>query len=446
MGRLVMWFGLPLLVLVSLGFYRPEPISKALPLGIVFGSEINGYITPCGCSKPMVGGIPRRGSLLKQLAQEYQLVRLENGDLTKAQNRQDELKAETLIEMLNQMGYDALNLGQYDYQLGLDYLQSLQSQFKGTLLSANVQENGNPVFTPFTVLEKSHLGRAVRVLVVGLISDKYADSVRQRNPQLQVVPHLSALDTLRSQIETQGDLRLLLFYGTAQEAEAIAQAHPYFHMIVYAKGGDGPLPTRTVGNTRLVFAGNDAKFVGLAKIEGEPLGVAQVDYTRLTEDFKDDPTIMQVKLSYLARVEAEDLLGMVPRRPTLTGDQFAGSRTCMPCHSEDYRIWQRTAHAKAMQTLIDEKHDKDPECVVCHVVGLEFESGFQNMQKTPNLKDVGCESCHGPAKRHVLDPQNNRLGKAGPQSCMGCHVPAHSPGFDFETYWKKIEHGFDKPK
>jgi hypothetical protein len=116
----------------------------------------------------------------------------------------------------------------------------------------------------------------------------------------------------------------------------------------------------------------------------------------------------------------------------------------MPCHAEDYRIWQRTAHAKAMQTLIDEKHDKDPECVVCHVVGLEFEGGFQSMQKTPTLKDVGCESCHGPARKHVQDPENHRLGKAGEKSCMSCHVPAHSPGFDFETYWKKIEHGFKK--
>jgi hypothetical protein len=44
----------------------------------------------------------------------------------------------------------------------------------------------------------------------------------------------------------------------------------------------------------------------------------------------------------------------------------------------------------------------------------------------------------------VQDPEKHRLGKAGEQSCMTCHVPAHSPGFDFPTYWKKIEHGFKK--
>ncbi|MGQ9656978.1 MAG: multiheme c-type cytochrome [Fimbriimonadales bacterium] len=437
---------IPFVALAVLGFYRPaatEP--RAMPLGIVFGSEINGYLTPCGCSKPMVGGIPRRATLLKQLAENHTLLMVENGDLTKASGRQDELKAEALIEMLNAMGYDALNLGKYDFQLGMDYLRALQAQFKGTMLCGNVLEGGNLAFDAFTLVEKRPLDRPVRVLIVGLLSERHADAIRARNPSLSVIPAVQQLDALRPQIESAGDVRVLLFYGSEGEAAQLAQAHPYFHLIVYANAGDGPLPTKQIGQTRLVFAGNDAKFVGVAHLSTDmPYTIDRVEHTRLTEDFKDDPRMLAIKLGYLARVEAEDLLGQVPRRPTLNGDTFAGSRTCMPCHAEDYRIWQRTAHAKAMQTLIDEKHDKDPECVVCHVVGLEFEGGFQSMQKTPTLKDVGCESCHGPARRHVQDPINNRLGKAGEQSCMQCHVPAHSPGFDFETYWKKIEHGFKR--
>ncbi|GIV08420.1 MAG: hypothetical protein KatS3mg019_0511 [Fimbriimonadales bacterium] len=440
-------FGLPLLAWLIVGFYRPaaSTSASASPLAVIFGSEINGYLTPCGCSKPMVGGIPRRATLLKQLAEKHNLLKLENGDLTKATGRQDELKAETLIEMLNQMGYDALNLGKHDFMLGMDYLRALQMQFKGAMLCGNVQEGGNPAFEAYTLVEKRHNNAPVRALIVGLISEKYADALRNRHPALTVQPAQQKLDELRPQIETMGDLRVLLFYGSAQEAEQIAQAHPYFHMVVYANAGDGPLPTKQVGQTRLVFAGNDAKFVGVAHLSpNAPYTIARVEYTRLTEDFKDDEQVMAIKLGYLARVEAENLLGMVPRRPTLNGSGFVGSRACMPCHSEDYRIWQRTAHAKAMQTLIDEKHDKDPECVVCHVVGLEFEGGFQSMEKTPTLKDVGCESCHGPAKLHAQDPEKHRLGNAGQQSCMSCHVPAHSPGFDFDTYWKKIEHGVKK--
>jgi hypothetical protein len=80
--RLLFWL-LPLaglialLMLERLGF--PPQSGGNLPaagsgLLITFSSEINGYLTPCGCSKPMVGGIPRRASLLKQLAKTHTLV------------------------------------------------------------------------------------------------------------------------------------------------------------------------------------------------------------------------------------------------------------------------------------------------------------------------------------------------------------------------------------
>ncbi len=448
LNRVMLWLGLPVGLIVLIGFYRPIETTaiSSKPLAIVFTSEINGYITPCGCSKPMVGGMPRRATYLKDLAKEHSLLRVENGDLTKAMGRQDELKAETLIDMLNLMGYEALNLGKYDFKLGMNYLRALQQQFQGTMLCGNVLEGGNPVFPEFTLVQKPHNGRTLNILIAGLISEQYADTLRQYDANLSVIPAQQKLDELRDTLSTQGDLRILLFYGTEQEAERIAQAHPYFHLIVYAQGGDGPLPTKTIGTTKLVFAGNDAKFVGVAEVNDSPLAIGRVFHTRLTEDFKDDPDTTLVKLGYLSRVEAENLLAMVPRRPSPNGSAFAGSRACMPCHSEDYRIWQKTAHAKAMQTLIDAKHDKDPECVICHVVGLDIEGGFQSMEKTPTLKDVGCESCHRPARNHVQDPLNNRLGKAGKESCMTCHVPAHSPNFDFETYWKKIEHGFKKPK
>lgn len=61
--------------------------------------------------------------------------------------------------MLNQMGYDALNLGKYDFMLGMDYLRSLQMQFKGAMLCGNVQEGGNPAFDAYTLVEKRHQGR-----------------------------------------------------------------------------------------------------------------------------------------------------------------------------------------------------------------------------------------------------------------------------------------------
>src|SRR6185503_20510447 len=99
--------------------------------------ELNGNITPCGCSKPMLGGLPRRATYLKSLGVAANLVPVDNGDLTEAMGRQDELKAETIVEAFNRMQYAAINLGEKDFRLGMAYLQSLRARSKGAMLCAN---------------------------------------------------------------------------------------------------------------------------------------------------------------------------------------------------------------------------------------------------------------------------------------------------------------------
>jgi hypothetical protein len=64
-----------------------------------------------------------------------------------------------------------------------------------------------------------------------------------------------------------------------------------------------------------------------------------------------------------------------------------------------------------------------------------------------------CENCHGPGSRHVElaeagedNPgESVRLTKANAKArCETCHDGDNSPDFEFEAYWKKVEHyGFD---
>jgi hypothetical protein len=85
-------------------------------------------------------------------------------------------------------------------------------------------------------------------------------------------------------------------------------------------------------------------------------------------------------------------------------------------------------------------HQRDPDCVGCHVVGLEYQGGFRSAALTPQLENVGCENCHQAAARHAASPATNPLRKVGEAACAVCHVPDHSPGFDFTRFWAKIRH------
>jgi hypothetical protein len=85
--------------------------------------------------------------------------------------------------------------------------------------------------------------------------------------------------------------------------------------------------------------------------------------------------------------------------------------------------------------------DYDPECVVCHVVGLKYESGFVGPDKTPKFRDVGCENCHGPGSEHVLSAGETPAGETK-TPCAGCHTSENSANYNGnETkYLEKIVH------
>ena len=86
-----------------------------------------------------------------------------------------------------------------------------------------------------------------------------------------------------------------------------------------------------------------------------------------------------------------------------------------------------------------------PDCVTCHVVGYRYQSGFVNPEETPELKDVGCEQCHGPGSKHVED-DTVKMTTRGVDSCIECHDFEQSPGFaeSYQQRWKEIEHYLDK--
>jgi len=88
--------------------------------------------------------------------------------------------------------------------------------------------------------------------------------------------------------------------------------------------------------------------------------------------------------------------------------------------------------------------DRDPECVICHVVGMDRETGYINEERTPHLKDVGCESCHGPGSEHIRS--NGGLPTTEPKmTCLDCHTPEHSSGYagHEDEFREKIKHWWE---
>ena len=119
--------------------------------------------------------------------------------------------------------------------------------------------------------------------------------------------------------------------------------------------------------------------------------------------------------------------------------------------------WSSTKHAQAFVSLQkDPKPDTvyDAECISCHTTGFEYSSGWRSEAATPELKGNQCENCHGPASKHVENPDDPAARKAialtaaeaeHNRLCIRCHDEDNSPRFVFNTYWGQIAHkGMDQ--
>lgn len=395
----------------------PEPAHV-----LVLTGNLDGYISPCGCTKPMTGGIRRQASAVRTLTSGQASTVLVNGGLSGGVTRQEQWKTEAMLEALSLMKPSALHLTFSEARFGLGMVETVKNLVGDAAVQSNLAEAPGirdlVVSGPFVIgavsPQASRVGNVLSASVRGM---------------------QEAVQGLLDEAEAQGRTAILMLDDGQEEAKRLAREFPKLGLIQYRSTGD-PLPEPTrVGKTWIVSPGEHGKAILRLTFENGELGAYRI--VSLGPEYADDPATSRVYRDYLARVNGSDLLEKVARTPAPV---FAGSAACIKCHPAEGKVWKASAHAHALRTLIDDGHGRDPECVGCHVVGLKKTTGFKSVEKTPQLANVGCESCHGPGAAHAAKPTGTKMGRVGAASCAPCHIPANSPGFDFGSYWKRIRH------
>lgn len=400
------------------------------PYELLIGGDTQGSLAPCGCTEPMTGGIRRLATAIHQNRGAGRSGFIENGGLValNPQNglvgqRQNTLKLETLAEAYGEMDVDAINLGVEEAVGGAGTVSEVVNLSGQKLISTSL--DGPQYSIPRWVVSGPCL--------IGGVAPQ--GGVISRAAGGTPIDTQMAVDDLCSEAIAAGKAPVLMIRASEDEAKSIATAHPALRLIVYSALGSAPTAPERVGETLLVTPGSETKnLVKLTFAEGK-----FSDYSVITLDpgLPDDPKVTRLYKDYLRRVTSAKLIEELPRTATAA---YIGSQACLKCHTDSYTIWHASAHAHALSDLEKQGHDRDPDCLRCHVTGLGSKVGFRTRVLTPRLANVTCESCHGPSAAHALDPKKFRLAKAGEEVCLSCHTPENSPGFQFGPFWKKVIH------
>lgn len=425
---------------------EPPPPPAGPEVVVMAAGESLGHLEPCNCVAGMQGGFPRRLSALGRARREVPaLVALDTGDLSAGDQHHPRLlvaKTRAALELLARAEVAAVAVGELDLRIGWEALRREGERARAPLLLANARLPGveGPAGRPFPAARALELGPGRTALVAAALDPELGDPTGQ----LELGPPDPALREALA-AAPPGALRVVLFHGTREAAlEQLREDLPA-DVIVCGHGQQEARPLARHGQALVVETLRDAR--ALARLRLAPGVEPTLTQVPLGGDVPDDPWARERVDAYYAEVKD---LPEPPRKPVPEGGSFLGAESCRACHPEQYELFAASKHhgAQARVAARDPKRAGLTECTRCHVTGWGYTGGFESLEATPHLGEVGCEACHGVGEAHMLAPPDQKRGygvrtgfpAAWKETCLGCHDPSNSPGFEFEKAMQAIRH------
>lgn len=232
-------------------------------------------------------------------------------------------KGEAVTKAMNLMHYDALAVGNHDFDWGQDVLSQRAKEAAFPFLAANVIETKTgrspPYLKPFEVRD---LGIA-RVGIIGLTNPGSATIVKATSiAGLQFQPAADSVRRLISDLQRQADIVVVAAHIGTAEAVQLARDVPGIDVIVAAHDHLPIQTARLEGRTTIVDAGAYTQYVGRLEIVVDPSTHKMKDAVRggavtpiaANPNVKPDPEI--AKLVDERRAETEKYTSRVVGRTT----------------------------------------------------------------------------------------------------------------------------------
>ena len=175
-------------------------------------------------------------------------------------------KGEARAEILNQMQYDAMAVGNHEFDFGLDEVKKYKEILKFPLLSSNTYVNGARLFEASTIVDKDKTVEGDEFVVIGVTTPETATKTHPKN--IKGVTFTDPISEVNKVIEEV-------------QAKARAEGKDYQHYVVLAHlGVDTTTPVEWRGSTLAEALSKNPRLKGkrVTVIDGHSHTVASTTY------------------------------------------------------------------------------------------------------------------------------------------------------------------------
>jgi 5'-nucleotidase len=256
-------------------------------------NDIHGHVFP----EDGAGGLAVIAAIVKQHRPD---ILLDAGDMFAGTLVSDANYGESVMALMNRMGYRASILGNHEFDYGLNTLRDRVRQARFPVLSANV-------IVPFADVRKTRTisVKGIRFGIVGLTTEETPTTTHPKNMRnVQVLDVVRTLEQVLPGLQKASDFVIVLGHLAPEEELRIARAFPDIRLVISGHSHtplQQPLRER---NSLIVRTGSFGKFVGRVDLDFEDRTLQKMS-TQLIEakGVLPDPEALRAVEPYRAKIE-----------------------------------------------------------------------------------------------------------------------------------------------
>ena len=257
-------FRLALLSLLLLLILAPWGYAAQVDLKIFYVNDFHGFAEPykANAGAAPLGGIAYLAGAVDRARGKQPCLLLAGGDMIQGNPWANLVRGKSSIDVMNAMRFDAMVVGNHEFDFGPKVLKQRIAQARFPVLGANVK--GFAALKPYVIKNL----QGVRIAIIGVVTPETAVTTHPRNVAgLTFSTPESAVKKYLPELKRRADIIIVLSHCGLQADRELAARVPGIDVIVGGHSHTKMLQPELVGQTIIVQAWEHAKALGILNLK-----------------------------------------------------------------------------------------------------------------------------------------------------------------------------------
>jgi 2',3'-cyclic-nucleotide 2'-phosphodiesterase (5'-nucleotidase family) len=284
--------------------FIPSVYGEPLDIRILHVNDFHGFVEPYKPigSDELLGGITYLSNRVEELRKEKPSLLLSAGDMIQGHNWANLFKGESVIELMNAMGFDAMVVGNHEFDFGQETLRERISEAKFPILGANLERVSG--LKPYVLKDLS----GVRIAIIGLVTEDVPAITHPRNVEgLKFSSSIETAERFVKELREKVDLLIILSHMGYPVDRMLAEKVEGIDVIVGGHTHTKISQPVYVKNTVIVQAWENGKALGILDLTIKDRKI--IGYRGHLEEIKpemgkENQTIQEIVKKYNQKMDA----------------------------------------------------------------------------------------------------------------------------------------------